>query len=143
MKATVLVFSMSALARSGAVVLRPPTLAAALRTKWPEEPGPWDTSAEEVARVTYHPPAALLPYVAASGPQSLYRVRGGAGAEPALPACVAAVRDPRQRQALLPALQRVRLPRHHLPRVKLCGLHCSVITNPIAAFVLCSCSLAR
>ncbi len=73
--------------RSGAVVPRPEALAAARRAKRPVEPGPRDTPAAEVARITYHPPAALLPYLAPSGPQSLYRARGGKGAaaEPAVP----------------------------------------------------------
>ncbi len=79
---------------SGAVIPKPDTLAKVRRAKRPAEPGPRDTPADLVAKVTYAPPAALLPYLASSGPQSLFRARGGKGAdaEPALPSKLRHVR---------------------------------------------------
>ena len=65
--------------RSGTVLPVPAALAKARRAARPVEPGPRDTPADLVARVTYNPPAALLPYLAAGGARSLFRLRGVKG----------------------------------------------------------------
>ena len=56
----------------------------ARRAERPPEPGPKDTPASAVARVTYAPDAALLPYLAAGG--ALWEIAGSRGA--ALSVCM-------------------------------------------------------
>ena len=69
--------------RSGAVIPFPEGLAQSRRAVRPPEPGLKDTPAPAVARVTYAPDAALLPYLAAGG--KLWERAGARGARPALP----------------------------------------------------------
>ena len=70
--------------RSGAVIPLPEALLKARRAERPPEPGPKDTPASAVARATYAPDAALLPYLAAGG--ALWETAGTRAARrPALP----------------------------------------------------------
>ncbi len=70
--------------RSGVVIPVNAETLKARRAERPPEPGPKDTPASAVARVTYAPDAALLPYLAAGG--SLWEIAGSRGAaRPALP----------------------------------------------------------
>ncbi len=70
--------------RSGAVIPVPESLLKARKAVRPPEPGPKDTPAAAVARVSYVPDPALLPYLAAGG-KLWERAGAGEGKRAALP----------------------------------------------------------
>lgn len=64
--------------RSGSIIPWPEAMKTAHRSLKPAQPGPKDTAAAAVQRVTYSPPPELLPYLSA-GSGKLWSIRSASG----------------------------------------------------------------